>query len=432
MSGPSVAAWPWPTRSTRCWSSGRPGRARRRRSPFRTCWPLRDPVIATSTKPDVLAPTLGIRSGLGRCWLLDPTGTVSVPPGVTRIRWSPVPPRPRGTSRWCWPGPWSARPGRPADEASPPTGPNEPRRCWLRCCTPPIFPAPAWSRCSSGCCARTSTGPAAVLAIHGVETASDVLAGHRRDRPARAVGNLVQHRRRTRRLPFRRRARRRRRRSTSTRGRSPAPATPSTSAPRLATRTWSPRSSSPSSSRPAPDASRPGPAAEPGLPLTLVLDELANIAPLPDLPALVSEGGGQGVLTLACLQDLSQARQRWGPAADGFLSLFGTKVVLPGIADLATLELVSRLGGEVEVPSRSVSRGPWWSRAGRAPTVTWSSRRQRRLPVESVCQQPAGTALALCGARAPERVRLSPWWATAPFRSVARPGPQPPHPTIGR
>src|SRR5581483_7838895 len=48
-------------------------------------------------------------------------------------------------------------------------------------------------------------------------------------------------------------------------------------------------------------------------PLLLALDEVANIAPLADLPALVSEGGGQGVLTLACFQDLSQARRRWGP-----------------------------------------------------------------------------------------------------------------------
>ena len=36
----------------------------------------------------------------------------------------------------------------------------------------------------------------------------------------------------------------------------------------------------------------------------------------------------------AGLQDLSQARARWGTAADGFLSLFGTTVVLPGIGEL--------------------------------------------------------------------------------------------------
>jgi type IV secretion system protein VirD4 len=154
-------------------------------------------------------------------------------------------------------------------------------------------------------------------------------------------------------------------------------------------------------------------------PLVLALDEVANIAPLPDLPALVSEGAGQGLLTLACLQDLSQARLRWGAAADGFLTLFGTKVVLPGIADLATLELVSRLGGDVDVPVRSVSRGPWWAGSRSTPTTTWSTQRQRRLPVDAINQQPGGTALVLSGSRPPTRVRLSPWWTTPPFAPPA-------------
>jgi type IV secretory pathway TraG/TraD family ATPase VirD4 len=149
------------------------------------------------------------------------------------------------------------------------------------------------------------------------------------------------------------------------------------------------------------------------VPVTLVLDELANIAPLPDLPAMVSEGGSQGLLTLACLQDLSQARQRWGRAADGFLSLFGTKLVLPGIGDLDTLELVSRLGGEIDVPARSVSTNPWqWGVA----SVTWTTHRQRRLPVEAVSQQAPGSALVLSGARPPERVLVPPWWMVAAFR----------------
>jgi type IV secretory pathway TraG/TraD family ATPase VirD4 len=152
--------------------------------------------------------------------------------------------------------------------------------------------------------------------------------------------------------------------------------------------------------------------------LSLVLDELANIAPMPDLPALVSEGGSQGVLTLACLQDLSQARMRWGPAADGFLSLFGTKVVLPGIGDLATLELVSRLGGEIDVPARSVSRAPWWTVQGGAETVTWSHQRQRRLPVEAVSQQKPGTAILLAGPQPPEQVALRPWWSLDQFRAT--------------
>ncbi len=133
----------------------------------------------------------------------------------------------------------------------------------------------------------------------------------------------------------------------------------------------------------------------------------------------MSEGGSQGLLTLACLQDLSQARQRWGRAADGFLSLFGTKLVLPGIGDLATLELISRLAGEIDVPARSVSHDRWRWGPG---SVTWTTHRQRRLPVEAVSQQPPGGALVLAGARPPERVRLPPWWVVPVFR------PRPPTP----
>jgi type IV secretory pathway TraG/TraD family ATPase VirD4 len=40
------------------------------------------------------------------------------------------------------------------------------------------------------------------------------------------------------------------------------------------------------------------------------LDEMANIAPLEELPQIASEGGGQGLVLLAALQDLSQARAR--------------------------------------------------------------------------------------------------------------------------
>jgi type IV secretory pathway TraG/TraD family ATPase VirD4 len=70
-------------------------------------------------------------------------------------------------------------------------------------------------------------------------------------------------------------------------------------------------------------------------PVLFALDEVANIAPLDELPQIASEGGGQGLVLLAALQDLSQARGRWGEAAEGFVTLFGTKLILPGIADSA-------------------------------------------------------------------------------------------------
>ncbi|HQT99782.1 MAG TPA: type IV secretory system conjugative DNA transfer family protein [Acidimicrobiales bacterium] len=106
-----------------------------------------------------------------------------------------------------------------------------------------------------------------------------------------------------------------------------------------------------------------------GATLLLALDELANVAPLPRLASIVSEGGGQGVLTLACLQDLSQARSRWGTSADGFLSLFPTTLVLPGIADRETLQQLQRFAGRRLVPTTSAQRDNKGRLRGHSTTV---------------------------------------------------------------
>lgn len=176
------------------------------------------------------------------------------------------------------------------------------------------------------------------------------------------------------------------------------------------------------------------------VPLVLALDEVANIAPIPDLPSMVSEGGSQGVLTMACLQDLSQARGRWGAAAEGFLSLFGTTVVLPGIGDVRTLRALSSLAGEEQVPSRSVSSPMpsqgWRQVAGTVlgylgsggrggpsrrpqPTMTVSTRPQPRLAVDAIARGELGMALVVDERNNMGSVRLTPWFSTDPWREMA-------------
>ena len=130
-----------------------------------------------------------------------------------------------------------------------------------------------------------------------------------------------------------------------------------------------------------------------GPPVLLALDEVANIAPLPDLPTLVTEGPGQGLLTLACLQDLSQARARWGPEAEAFLSIFGTSVVLGGIADVPTLEALSTIGGEHELVTRTVARSS--GRGGHQVSMSDSAALRRRLPVDVVARGTPGWALVV-------------------------------------
>jgi type IV secretion system protein VirD4 len=86
-------------------------------------------------------------------------------------------------------------------------------------------------------------------------------------------------------------------------------------------------------------------------PVTWLLDEAANIAPIRSLPSLVSEGGGQGLQIVASFQDLSQARRIFGHSeASGLLSNFRTKVIFPGIGDVDTLEAISTMAGEWDRP----------------------------------------------------------------------------------
>jgi type IV secretion system protein VirD4 len=395
------------------------------------------PVVSTSTKADVMLATLPVRSELGRCWLLDPTGTTAPPPGVTPIRWSPV----CASDRWdealatarAMVG--AARPGGRWGESGHWTERSE-------ALLAPLLHAAAVSGGDMRAVVRwilrqDAAEPQALLASRGPSLGGDVLAGitatDGREQSgiwSTTAGVVAAYR---------------------SEAALATTAAPNIDPTLLAAGTDTVYVCAPAREQAlvapivvafvesvragtyalaADDAAR-GRHGRP--PVLLALDEVANIAPLPDLPAIVSEGGGQGLATMACLQDLSQARQRWGPAADGFLSLFGTKVVLPGIADLATLELVSRLAGEVDVPTRSVSRGPWWSGTRRTPTTTWSVHRQRRLPVDAVNQLPAGTGLVLAGNRAPARVRLTPWWATPPFApGPDRPTPAQPGPGRGR
>ena len=380
-------------------------------------------VVATSTKPDVMAATLGRRAERGQCWLLDPMGAVRPPPGVERIRWSPV----AAARTWdeslvlarSMAG--AARPGHGRGESGHWTERAE-------ALLAPLLHAAhlqgSGMETVVGWVLSQDLGPAStVLVGEGIKLGAAVLAGIDATDPreqsgiwSSAAGILAAYR------------------SERVLDHSDPPNFDPVGLARSLDTVYV---CAPARYQDlvAPivvaflDRARSGAyarAGQAGPPLTLVLDELANIAPIPDLPALVSEGGSQGVLTVGCLQDLSQARSRWGGAAEGFLSLFGAKLVLPGIGDPATLDMVSRLGGEIDVPSPSVSRGPWWSPGRGAPTVTWSGHRQRRLPVETVSQQPRGTAILISGREPPGQVRLPPWWTVEAFRSTAPRAPAEP------
>jgi len=166
-------------------------------------------------------------------------------------------------------------------------------------------------------------------------------------------------------------------------------------------------------------ATRSGKALDP--PLLVVLDEAAHIAPLPELDGLAATCASHGIQLVTVWQDLAQVRARYGARAPTVLNNHRAKVFLPGIADPDTLEYASRLIGDEEVTTPSITRD---SRGGRSTT---SSTGPRRLlaPEELRCLR-RGEAVLVYGTLPPAKVRLRPWWESlktrGPHRALRRRG----------
>jgi type IV secretion system protein VirD4 len=140
--------------------------------------------------------------------------------------------------------------------------------------------------------------------------------------------------------------------------------------------------------------------------LGLFLDEVANVVPIDDLPSLASQGAGRGVLLMSVIQDMSQLRARYGPdRAASILNNHGCKLILPGIADPDTAEVMSRLIGRGRFVDVAVNRGDD-GRGGRAYTV----RHDAMAPPDALRQLKEGTAIALHRGRPPALLRLQPWY----------------------
>ena len=87
--------------------------------------------------------------------------------------------------------------------------------------------------------------------------------------------------------------------------------------------------------------------------LLLVLDEAANIAPLPDLDQIASTGPGQGLQLVTVLQDSPRPHQRWGARADTIVNNHRAKLFGPGISCSKTLDYVARVLGDAERTQQS-------------------------------------------------------------------------------
>ena len=151
-------------------------------------------------------------------------------------------------------------------------------------------------------------------------------------------------------------------------------------------------------------AASPGGRLDP--PLGLILDEASNY-PLPSLPALMSEGGGSGITTMAVLQSLDHARHRWGRDAAG--SIWDSaivKMILPGVSNPDDLGGIARLVGdrkEREISETSGSSG--------SKTISSSMRDRAILSPATIRSLPPGHGLLLLRSAKPIMLTLRPWTA---------------------
>jgi type IV secretion system protein VirD4 len=150
-------------------------------------------------------------------------------------------------------------------------------------------------------------------------------------------------------------------------------------------------------------------------PLLLVLDECANIAPLRDLATLASTGAGQGIQLVSVFQDMAQIYAVYGrDHAPTIVSNHRAKVILSGISDPQTLEYVSRLLGDEQVPLTSSTSGVH----GHSTTESFSFR--HLAPANLLREMRPGHGVLVYGHLAPTRITLRPWFKDRRLRRLAR------------
>jgi type IV secretion system protein VirD4 len=149
-------------------------------------------------------------------------------------------------------------------------------------------------------------------------------------------------------------------------------------------------------------------------PLLVVLDEAANIAPVEDLPTIASTAASMGIQLVTVFQDLAQIKGRYGDATNTIVNNHRAKLLLPGVSDVDTLELVSRLAGDEEIDRDSVTTDA----TGRRSSTT-AGQFRRLLPLEAARQLPPNHGVLLYGSLRPVRVRLRPWFKDRALRRRA-------------
>jgi type IV secretion system protein VirD4 len=156
-------------------------------------------------------------------------------------------------------------------------------------------------------------------------------------------------------------------------------------------------------------------------PLLLLLDEAGNIAPLRQLGTYASSLASQGCQLVSVFQNLSQIRDRYGPQATTIVTNHLAKVLMAGTTDVELLNLLTHLLGKQDSTEETIVYGPDGSR-----TSSTSIRQHELAPIHTLVQQRPGQVLALLSHTKPVRLHVRPYTQTPDLSALlpeARHGP---------
>ena len=138
--------------------------------------------------------------------------------------------------------------------------------------------------------------------------------------------------------------------------------------------------------------------------LLIVLDEVANMAPVPTLDTWVTSARGLGINLVLAAQNLAQLDTVWGrEKAETIASGPRVRMFGPGLADPQTLGYIERLGGQTAILQDQVSRSPYLLglQTSRSTLAQW-----RPIVSQQIARElPAYSGLIFYGNRPPFTVR---------------------------
>lgn len=148
-------------------------------------------------------------------------------------------------------------------------------------------------------------------------------------------------------------------------------------------------------------------------PLLLCLDELGNVAPLPNLAEIASTAPSHNIQLVSVFHDLAQAHARYGRQAETVINSHRARMLLPGVADLDTLRYFSGLIGDQLAREQTRTSGPGYETRSEHPS------RRPLAPPEQLRQLPDGAALLIYGRLPPTILRLRMWFKDRRLKSLA-------------